>query len=203
MLVLNSPDGQLPPVMKEEYLRLIASWLLEEALTTEDDLYRDTDNAYTRGSTRFGRQRQRILNEYLSGRHPWFKVMNGGQDIVFSIHDIPCRFSNDDPDAPKKRAVLETHVYQMQLLEAASAGEPARFVFVIDRGPNESADPRVVLLGFSNSDEVVCRWFSSTGVRAIGVATPSLPQPIELPKPQVAIKQRRTDAGDDIASAGP
>lgn len=203
MPVLKSPDGRLPPQLKEEYLQLIASWLLEEALTTEDDLYRETDNAYTRGSTRFGRQRQRILNEHLSGRHPWLKMMNSGQDIVFSIHDIPCRFSNDDPDAPKKRAVLETHIYQMQLLEEAAAGEAARFVFVIDRGPDESADPRVVLLGFSNSDEVVCRWFSKAGVRAIGVAAPSLPKPVELPKPQVAVKQRRADAGDDMASAGP
>ena len=203
MLVLKSPDGQPPLAMKDEYLRLIASWLLEEALSTEDDLYRNTDNAYTRGSTRFGRQRQRILNEYLSGCHPWLKVMNGGQDIVFSIHDIPCRFSNDDPDAPKKRAVLETHLYQMQLLEQAEAGEPARFVFVIDRGPTEDADPRVVLLGFSNSDEVVCRWFSSPDVRAIGIATPSLPEAVELPKPLLAIKQRRAGAGDDLASAGP
>lgn len=203
MLVLKSPNGRLPLQLKEEYLHLIASWLLEEALATEDDLYRKSDNAYTKGSTRFGRQRQRILNEYLSGHHGWLKVVNGGQDIVFSIHDIPCRFSNDDPDAPKKRAVLETHIYQMQLLEEAAAGEAARFVFVIDRGLDESADPRVVLLGFSNSDEVVCRWFSTAGVRTMGVATPLLPKPVELPRPQVAIKQRRTDAGDDLASAGP
>lgn len=188
--------------MKSEYLQLIAHWLLDEALATEDDLYRDTDNAYTRGSARFGRQRQRILNESLSGHYSWLKVMNSGQDIVFSIHDIPCRFSNDNPDAPKKRAVLETHLFQMPLLEETEAGEAARFVFVIDRGLDGSAVPRVVLLGFSNSGEVVCRWNSSSVARAIGEAAPSLPKAIELPKPQIALKQRHNDTGDAVALAG-
>lgn len=203
MIVLKSSSGQLPEQFNEGYLKLIASWLLEEYDATEDDLVRDSDNAYTRGSTRFGRQRQRIMNEHLSGKYPWLKVVNGGQDLVFSIHDIPCRFSNDDPDAPKKRAVVEAHLFQMPLLEEAQPGEAARFVFVIDRGPDESADPQVVLLGFSSSGEEVCRWTSSTTIRSVGVAVPSLPEAVQLPKPTVAPKTRGVDTDGDVASAGP
>lgn len=200
--MIKSTNDKLPKQMKIEYLQLIAHWLLDEALATEDDLYRNTDNAYTRGSARFGRQRQRIINESLSGNYSWLKVMNGGQDIVFSIHDIPCRFSNDNPDAPKKRAVLETHLFQMSLLEEAEPGEAARFVFVIDRGLDDLAAPRAVLLGFSNSGDVVCRWQSAAAVRTIGLAAPSRPEAVELPKPQIALKQRRNDTGDAEALAG-
>lgn len=203
MLVLKSSVDQLPKQFREEYLQLIASWLLEEYAATEDDLIRDTDNAYTRGSTRFGRQRQRIMNAHLSGKYPWLKVMNGGQDLVFSIHDIPCRFSNDDPDAPKKRAVVETHLFQMPLLEEAEPGAPARFVFVTDCGVDESADPQVVLLGFSSSGQEVCRWASSRIIRHIGEAVPSLPEAVALPKPAVAPKVRSVDIDADAASAGP
>lgn len=202
MLVLKPSDGRLPSELKEEYLQLVASWLLEEWRATEDDLVRDTDTPYTRGTARFGRQKQRIMLEYLSGRHPWLKVMNGGLDIVFAINGIPCRFSNDDADAPKKRAVLETHLFQMPLLEEAEPGEAARFVFVIDCGADESSDPRVELLGFSNADQVVCRWISG-GVRRIGEATPSLPAAVEVPKPVIAPKRRRDGDDEAVASAGP
>lgn len=202
MIVLKSSIGQLPEQFHEAYLQLIASWLLEEHAATEDDLSRNSDNAYTRGSTRFGRQRQRIMNESLSGQHPWLKIVNGGQDLVFTIHDIPCRFSNDDPDAPKKRAVVEAHLFQMPLLAEAEPGEAARFVFVIDRGPSESADPQVVLLGISNSNEEVCRWTSSPSIRSVGEAVPSLPEAVQLPKPTVAPKGRSVGT-DGVGSAGP
>lgn len=194
--------SRLPPSFKEEYLNLIASWLLEEWRNTEDDLVRDTDTPYTRGTTVFGRQKQRITNEYLSQRHPWLRVENGGLDIVFSIMNIPCRFSNDDADAPKKRAVLEAHPFQMPLIEVSEPGEAARFVFVIDRGVDETSEPRVLLLGFSSSGEEVCRWRSGEGLRALGEAEASAPMPVEVGKPIVTAKKRVADV-DAEASPGP
>ena len=101
-----------------------------------------------------------------------------------------------------QRAVLETHLFQMPLLEEAEPGEAARFVFVIDCGADESSDPRVVLLGFSNADEVVGRWISGR-VRQMGEATPSLPAPVDVPKPVIAPKRRREGDDDAVASAGP
>lgn len=203
MLILKPSDGNRPSELAEAHLQLVSSWLLEEWLATEDDLVRDTDTPYTRGTARFGRQKQRIQLEWLSGRHPWLQVMNGGLDIVFAINGIPCRFSNDDADAPRKRAVLEAHLFQMPLLEDAEPGEAARFVFVIDCGPDEASEPRVVLLGFSSAGEVVCRWTSGTVVRRLGEAVPSLPAPVDVPKPAISPKRRHDGEDDAVASAGP
>lgn len=191
MSITNSSN--LPSCLKEEYLSLVASWLLEEWYATEDDLVRETDSAYTRGTTRFGRQKQRISNEHVSGRYPWLGIENNGLDLVFTIVHVPCRFSNDNPDAPKKRAVLEVHQLQLRLVEDAEPGEAARFVFVIDQGIDGTAEPRVLLLGFSASGDEVCRWSSDVSVRAIGEATPSTPAPVEVKKPIVTPKRRDLD----------
>lgn len=165
---------------------------------------RDTDTAYTRGTTRFGRQQKRFWLEHLSGKYPWLRVLNNSLDIVFEVSSIPCRFSNDSAESPKKRAVVEVHQHQIQFLEETEPGEAARFVFVIDCGLDESSEPRVVLLGFSASGEEICRWTSGRVVRRIGEASPSMPAPVELPKPNIAPKRQRDDEGDDAtASVGP
>lgn len=201
MITSKSHQAPLPDQLKPEYMQFIASWLLDEALATEDSNRRNSDNAYTRGSTRFGRQRQRILNEHCSGQYPWLGIISSGNDFIFSINGIPCRFSDDNPKKPSKRAVLEVHLRQRPLLEDAEPDEAARFVFVVDRGPAESNEPRVVLLGFSKLGDVVHRWYSSSEVRIIGDALVSLPAAVDLPKPQITLKQRQKDA--DAAATGP
>lgn len=206
MLVTISPKSNLPPVLKEACLELVSSWLLEEWAATEDDLVRDTDTSYTRGTTRFGRQQKRFWLEYQSGKHPWLRVLNNSLDIVFEIYGIPCRFSNDSAESPRKRAVVEVHQHQILFLEEAEPGEAARFVFVLDPGFDESSEPRVVLLGFSAAGEEVCRWTSGGVVRRIGEASPSVPSAVELPKPSVSPKRKRDGEGegdDAVASAGP
>lgn len=196
---MKRSDSNLPAPLKDEYLTLVASWLLEEWYATEDDLVRDTDNPYTIGTTRFGRQKQRISNEYLSRRHPWLCVENNGLDIVFSVNGIPCRFSNDNADAPKKRAVLEVHPFQMSLIEEAKPGEAARFVFVIDQGFGEIDEPRVLLLGFSASGQEVCRWRSGGILRKLAETKTDLLAPIEIQKPVITPKRR--DQDDDAAAS--
>lgn len=198
---MHRSDSNLPSALKEEYLTIVASWFLEEWYATEDDLVRDTDTPYTIGTTRFGRQKQRISNEYVSRRHPWLRVENNGLDIVFSVNGIPCRFSNDNADAPKKRAVLEVHPFQMSLIEEAVPGEAARFVFVIDRGFGEIEEPHVLLLGFSASGQEVCRWRSGGILRKLGDAKKTMPAPVEIQKPVITPKRRDQD-DDAAASAG-
>jgi hypothetical protein len=203
MIIVNSSKNGLPPALKEEYLQLVATWLLDEWYATEDDLVRDTDTPYTRGTTRFGRQQKRFWLEYRSGKHNWLRVLNNSLDLVFEISGIPCRFSNDNVESPKKRAVVEVHQHQISFLEDAEPGDAARFVFVLDPGIDESSEPRVVFLGFSAGGEEVCRWMSGGVVRRIGEASPSVPPAVELPKPSVATKRKRDDDSDDaLASAG-
>jgi hypothetical protein len=206
MLDMTIRKNNLPPVLKQEYLELVSSWLLQEWAATQDDLVRDTDTSYTRGTTRFGRQQRRFWLEYLSGKHPWLQVMNNSLDIVFNINGIPCRFSNDNAESPKKRAVTQVHQHQIMFLEEAEPGEAARFVFVLDPGFDEASEPTVVLLGFSASGEEVCRWMGGGVVRRLGEANASVPSAVELPRPSVTAKRRPDGMGkgdDSAASAWP
>lgn len=183
--------------LTSERLSAVAGWLLEELHATEDDLSRNTDCGYTRGTTRFGRQKNRVTLEALSGRHDWLSTMNGGNDLVFTIGGVPCRFSNDNAAAPSKDAVLAVNRYQIPFLEFAAADQPGRFCFVIDRGEHESAEARVEFLGFSPSGEVACRWVSSD-VRVLEIARPDVPQPVEVAKPVVQPKRREANDGEAV-----
>jgi hypothetical protein len=184
------PPAEFRPELSSARLEAVAGWLLEELYATEDDLVRATDNGYTRGCTTFGRQRNRIIAEAQSENHPWLRLASTSNDIVFTVGGIPCRFSNDDPASPSKDAVLMANRYQMPFLEFASTGEPARFCFIIDRGDANNADPRVELIGFTPTGEPACRWVSDS-VRVLrSEAQQPLPQPVNLPKPQVGPRQR-------------
>lgn len=188
------------PALTNERLSKVAAWFLDEWHATEDDLVRDTDSSYTRGTTRFGRQKNRIVNEYLKGTHDWLGLQNGANDLVFSIDGVPCRFSNDDASAPTKRAVLETHRFQMPLIELAEPGEGVRFCFVIDRITDDETKPSVSLLGFTVTNDLVCQWRSDSSVRILADVKQDVPQPVVLPKPSVAPKRR--DSGDAEVAQG-
>ncbi len=180
-------------------LETVSQMLLDELYATEDDLSRSTDSGYTRGCTTFGRQRSRIISEAMSGRYGWLGLLNGSNDIVFTIGGVPCRFSNDDPSNPSKDAVTTANRYQMDFLEFASKGEPGRFCFIIDRGQDGGSEPRVEFLGFTPSGEVACRWVSNA-VRVLRLeGQQSLVQPVQVAKPQVAPKRR--DEGDAASEA--
>jgi hypothetical protein len=168
--------------LSSDRLEAVSTWLLDELYATEDDLSRPTDNGYTRGCTTFGRQRNRIISEAVSGQHAWLGLPNSNNDLVFTVGGVPCRFSNDDPTNPSKDAVLTANRYQMDFLEFAVRGEPGRFCFIIDRGHDGA-----------------CRWVSST-VRVLRLeGQQPLAPTVQVNKPQVAPKRR--DEGDAAAEA--
>jgi len=197
--MLTSKPSDFQPSLKDEYLSQVAKWLLDEWYATEDDLTRETDGPYTRGTTRFGRQKQRITNEFLNGTHTWLGLENGGNDLVFTIGGIPCRFTNDSATTPTKKAVLETHRYQMPLLEEAEPNHAARFCFVVDSDGGEDREPKVSLLGYSATSMLVCQWQSASNVRTLANIRPELPEAVEIAKPVVVPKRRVAD--DDISAS--
>ncbi len=193
------PPAAFNSELSSDRLQAVSHWLLDEFYATEDDLSRAIDSGYTRGCTTFGRQMNRIIAEVRSGRNPWLGLANNNNDIVFTIGGIPCRFSNDDPSIPSKDAVLSANRYQMDFLEFATDGGPARFCFIIDRGHDGAAEPWVEFLGFTPSDEIACRWVSNA-VRVLRVeGQQTLPQSVDVAKPQVAPKRR--DEGDAASEA--
>jgi hypothetical protein len=173
------PPAAFNSELSSDRLEAVSQWLLDELYATEDDLSRATDSGYTRGCTTFGRQKNRIIAEALSGRHAWLGLPNSNNDLVFSIGGIPCRFSNDDPSNPSKHAVLTANRYQTDFLEFATDGGPARFCYIIDRGHDGFAEPLVESLGFTPSDEIACRWLSNA-VRVLRVeGQQTLPQSVD------------------------
>ena len=197
-MTLPSPSAFNAELVSDR-LETVSQMLLDELYATEDDLSRSTDSGYTRGCTTFDRQRSRIISEAVSGRSGWLGLSNGSNDIVFTIGGVSCRFSNDDPSNPSKDAVLTANRYQMDFLEFAAKGEPGRFCFIIDRGQDGAAEPRVEFLGFTPSGEVACRWVSNA-VRILRLeGQQSLVQPVPVAKPQVAPKRR--DEGDAASEA--
>ncbi len=190
---------QCNPELRADRLALVAQWLLEELYATEDDLSRDTDDGYTRGCATFGRQKNRVKFHALSGKYGWLKLLNGGNDLVFTIGGVPCRFSNDDPNNPTKDAVIATNRYQMAFLEFVAEGEPGKFCFIIDRGQNNLEDPRVEFLGFSPSGEIACRWVSDS-VPVVRNVNAELVPPVDVAKPVVTPKV--AEGGDESAEAG-
>jgi hypothetical protein len=198
------PPAAFNDQLSSDRLEMVSRWLLEELYATEDDLSRPTDNGYTRGCTTFGRQRNRIIAEASSGALAWLGLTNGSNDIVFTIGGVPCRFSNDDAANPSKDAVTTANRHQMEFLEFADQGEPGRFCFVIDRGQDESGEPRVEFLGFTPGGKVACRWVSdSVRVLRLEGHLPLAPT-VQVDKPQVAPKRREQghDEGSLAAEAG-
>ena len=95
--------------------------------------------------------------------------------------------------------MLTANRYQADFLEFVSPGEPGRFCFIIDRGHDGAAEPRVEFLGFTPTGEVACRWVSDA-VRVLRVeGEQPLAPTVPVGKPQIAPKRR--DEGDAAAEA--
>ena len=140
----------------------------------------------------------RIMKEAVAGRYDWLALSNATNALVFTIVGTPCRFSNDDPDNPKKDAVLQTNRQQQLFVSESDREAPSRFCFVIDRGLDGIDDPHVELLGFNAQNELMCRWVSSA-VRVLHVANnQAVVEAVEVAKPVVSPKRRD---GDEAASA--
>lgn len=180
-------------------LQNVANWLLEEYYSTLDDLNRSTDSGYGRGCTAFDRQKNRILQEWGTGGWPWLGIVNPNNDMVFSISGIPCRFSNDDPLNPKKRAVTECHEYQSAFQEFSPPSQASRFCFVIDRGLSGAEEPHVELLGFDQFGIVACRWVSDTARVLYAESVQEAPV-VQVSKPTVVPRKPSRDEAVNDAS---
>lgn len=187
--------------LSADRLQKVADWLLEEFYATQDDLIRPTDTSYTRGCATFGRQRSRIIAEWQSKEHPWLGMSNAGYALVFTINEVPCRFSNDNPDNPTKDAVLGQNPYQASFASFARSNEPATYCFVVDRGFEGVADPYVALDGYSADGVHLCRW-TSDPVRAFRSEGADRPSAVEVPKAKLGPKLPTEETGKPSKAAG-
>ena len=185
--------------LTHERLLIVAELLLDEYNKTLDDLSSETDDNYTRGCASFGRQKNRIKQSVLANTYPWLQIMNSTNDLVFKIGSIPCRFSNDNPNSPKKKAVLTANRYQMSFFDEIESDEmPCRFCFIIDDEGFGEDEPKVVFIGYDAYDLAKCQW-ESGAIRTLHNVNPTdIPAPIEIDKPRVKPK-KSTEEPDNEA----
>ncbi|MDI9408114.1 MAG: hypothetical protein QM523_02595 [Candidatus Pacebacteria bacterium] len=171
----------------------VGNWLLEETLNTQDDLTRSTDDNYTRGTTAFGRQKNRILIEYNSQNYKWLRIHSNTNDLVFSIHGTRCRFASDDFVNPKKNAVLFPNEAQLELLPETRIDEPDHFCYIItklDFNDESSVDFDVIFAGLNRQNKFMfkCSFFSNSTLLPIEAIIE--PPPVEVEKPMVEVKTK-------------
>nr|WP_314623325.1 hypothetical protein [uncultured Noviherbaspirillum sp.] len=193
---MNLPlPEQFHTALSSDRLSVIANLLLQEVYSTETELQSDVDDEYTRGCTLFGRQKNRIRFVALSKKYEWLELVNGGNDLVFTISGIPCRFSTDDPFNPTKSAVIGISRYQASFFEEAESGLPCKFCFIVDKGNGETAEPRVVFIGEDPSGNAQCMW-NSESVRSVYMPEAQTPPARDVRKAKISPKRDSVDDKD-------
>lgn len=183
------------PDLTHDRLTIVAEILLDEFFKTIDDLSSDADDNYTRGCASFGRQKNRIKQLALAGTYPWLQLMNSTNDLVFKIGDVPCRFSSDDPNSPKKNAILTFNRYQASFFDEIEGDEkPCRYCFIVDTKGINDLDPSVIFVGFDEIGNAKCQW-ESDAIRTLhNVSTASIPSAVVIGKPFVKPKNSSAES---------
>ncbi|BDB30632.1 hypothetical protein Tamer19_47430 [Cupriavidus sp. TA19] len=179
-------------------LSIIGDMLIAEHFSTATDLQSEFDDGYSRGCTRFARQKNRLRSVALSGEYDWLQLLHAGNDLVFSIGGIPCRFTTDDPSNPTKPAVLSVTPVQQSFFDAVDGDdEPCKFCFILDGGYEEAEDPRVVFLGEDIRGQVRCQWISNA-TKALHIVAANTPPAKDVGRAPVGPK--RADSDSDTAA---
>lgn len=185
--------------LTNERLSIVAGILLDEHNKTLDDLSSDADDNYTRGCTSFGRQKNRIKQLAMKKVYPWLDTMNSTNDLVFKIGGVPCRFSNDNPSNPKKKAVLTANYYQLSFFDEIESNKvPCRFCFIIDTVRPDDEEPQVVFIGYDAYDVPKCEWKSGT-IRTFYSSKPTnVPSAVEIGKPPIKPKKSASESDSEV-----
>ncbi|WP_175787256.1 hypothetical protein [Burkholderia anthina] len=178
--------------LRSDRLEIVADILIAEHFTTATDLQSDFDDGYTRGCTRFGRQKNRLKSVALSGQYEWLQLRHAGNDLVFTIDGIPCRFATDDPANPTKPAVLDATPIQQSFFDEVETGNPCKFCFILDGGYAEADDPRVVFVGEDMQGVVKCKW-TSDGMKTLHAVSANTPPAKDVGKAHVGPKRIESD----------
>lgn len=182
------------PALTEARLRLIAGTLLDVMYTTELELDTPLDDAYTRGSTTFGRQRNALIALCQKGAHPWLRLTHAAMDLTFEIGSVPCRFFADDPDAPKKPGYWRRN--DADQLFPSEPGQAEVFRFIVEKAHSSDDEADVHFVGYDAQQQIACRWRYSSSVPTLASVDESLPREVDLPPARAARPKRDQESTD-------
>lgn len=173
---MSTPHPQhFEPVLTDERLNILAKALLEECYSTEDDLQSSYDSGYSRGCTRFDRQKNKL--KLLALQHPWLTISDGSNRLVMAIEGLPFRFARDDHTSPRKPATLlvsgteaiqrEKFIIENQfemdfdgISHSERMRQPSfwRFFVEVSESLEDGRDYNIYFVGFNELKEAVCVW---------------------------------------------
>lgn len=176
---------EFSPQLTESRLSLIAKALLDVYDDVQRDLSTDLDNDYTRGTTTFGRQKNKVIQLYQSGDHNWLDLRNTSNDLVFTIGGIPFRFFRDDHEKPKKRGFWRRN--EQDNLFPSDQNEPVYWRFIVEKPLTDEAEAAVYVVGANSNQEMVCEWRYDEFVRVLTTTDESRAEAIDTPEPEVGL----------------
>jgi hypothetical protein len=179
------------PALTESKLNVIAEALLSVYDSTHSDLSTDLDDNYTRGTTTFGRSKNKLTTLARSGVYPWLDLRNTSNDLTCAIDGVPFRFFRDDHDKPTKKGFWRRNAQDD--LFAVEDDQPVLFRFVLESPVSDVDEPVVYFLGFTATGQLACEWKHETIVRVLRSADDTRPVAEEIPSPTVNLKT--LDAG--------
>lgn len=159
----------------DDRLITISQVLLEECYSTDDSLNSPYDSNYGIKTTRFDRQRNRLLDMPL--QYPWLKPEDTSLKLVMSIDGAPFRFLSDDPYSPKKdyakksdgvelycrnNTLLKGGVGEQGRLEVfkLEPSTPITWRFFCQESENEEGEREydISFVGYDLYEEISCVW---------------------------------------------
>ena len=180
-------------------LNIIAEALLDVYDDVQRELDTELDDNYTRGTTTFGRQKNKLIWLCRKGGHAWLDLRNTSNDLTCAINGIPFRFFSDDHEKPLKPGFWKRN--EQDNLFPSSDDEPIYWRFVVEKPLTEEDEAAVYFLGANSNQEVVCEWKYAEGVRVFKSVDNVLPDAVDTPEPKIGLpKQDQEEKGADEGS---
>jgi len=155
-LISIKPPSAFYSCLSEERLTIIAEHILDMRFNTLREMDSADDDAYTRGTTTFGRTRNSLIRLCNSKQYSWLRLAHAGMDITFCIENVPCRFFQDNPDNPKKGGFFKRN--QADNLFSIDDKEPVVWRFVIESALTEDDEDSISFVGYNAYNEMVSQW---------------------------------------------
>jgi hypothetical protein len=138
--------------------------------------------------------RTRIISVAESGRWSWLKILTKEGRFTFCIGNTPVRFIRNDPKyLPNKKLIVSNEAHrQMDLFfEDNHIFSSIRWFFVIDTHYKNPADT-MYFVGYDELGIIQCQWTIplEEQIPAFSTLNSERPDPIEIPEPQVGLKQK-------------
>ena len=182
--------------LRNDRLSIIAKALLDVYHNVQGELASNLDDNYTRGTTTFGRQKNRLIQLSQSDVYDWLDLRTTSNDLTCAIDGIPFRFFSDDHEKPKKPGFWRRN--EQDNLFPIDKEDPIIWRFVVEKPFGEVDEASVYFLGFNADQQLVCEWKYADSIRVLKSTDNTRHEPVDTPEPNVGLPKsnaKNTDTG--------